>query len=66
MLFNRNLPIRGHKTSLRAFISWIAGMTLRMQCAYLIGAPILKPEMQADTQGKALLLFDSICNAFLP
>ncbi len=28
MLFNRNLPIRCHKTSLRAFISWIAGMEI--------------------------------------
>ncbi len=26
MLFNRNLPTRCQKTSLRAFISWIAGI----------------------------------------
>ena len=35
VLFNGNLPIRCHKTSLRAFVSWI-----RMLCAYSIGAPI--------------------------
>ncbi len=41
MLLNRNLPTRCQKTSLRAFISWIAGMALsRMMCAYSIGAPI--------------------------
>ncbi len=53
VLFNRNLPTRCHKTSLRAFVSWIAGMALcmatyggtwsltcRMSCAYSIGAPI--------------------------
>ncbi len=28
VLFNRNLPIRCHKTSLRAFVSWIADMAL--------------------------------------
>ncbi len=28
VLFNRNLPTRCHKTSLRAFISWVAGMCL--------------------------------------
>ncbi len=43
--FNRNLPTRCHKTSLRAFVSWIAGMALRsltcrMLCAYSIRAPI--------------------------
>ncbi len=31
MLFNRYLPTRCHKTSLRAFISWIAGMALSMR-----------------------------------
>ncbi len=31
MLFNRNLPTRCQKTSLRAFISWIAGMALSMR-----------------------------------
>ncbi len=48
VLLNRNLPTRCHETSLRAFISWIAGMVLsmrwsltcRMLCAYSIGAPI--------------------------
>ncbi len=40
MLFNRNLPTRCQKTSLRAFISWIACMALSMLCAYSIGAPI--------------------------
>ncbi len=30
VLFNRNLPTRCHKTSPRAFISWIAGMALGM------------------------------------
>ena len=46
MLFNGNLSTRCHKTSLRAFISW---------CAYSIGAPILKPEMWADTNGKTII-----------
>ncbi len=49
MLLNRNLPTRCHETTLRAFISWIAGMaiywgkwslTCRMLCEYSIGAPI--------------------------
>ncbi len=31
VLFNRNLPTRCHKTSLRAFVSWIAGMALSMR-----------------------------------
>ncbi len=31
MLLNRNLPTRCQKTSLRAFISWIAGMALSMR-----------------------------------
>ncbi len=97
MLFTRNLPTRCHKTSLRAFISWIAGISLelicRMLCAYsivlsqytsitlpfqtvfnggwssmslynekgLIGAPTLKPEMWADTPGKALSFLKGYC-----
>ncbi len=31
MLFNRTLPTRCQKTSLRAFISWIAGMAPSMR-----------------------------------
>ncbi len=31
MHFNRNLPDRCQKTSLRAFISWIAGMALSIE-----------------------------------
>ncbi len=41
VLFNRNLPTHWHKTSLRAFVSWIAGIALSMMlCVYSIGAPI--------------------------
>ncbi len=59
MLFHMTLPTRCPKASFRAFISWITGMALsiRMLCAYSIGAPILKPEMWADTHWKTLLLF---------
>ncbi len=39
------LPTSCHKTSLRAFISWDAGMARRMPCAYRMVAPLLKPEM---------------------
>ena len=37
-------------------------LACRMLCAYSIGAPILKPEMWADTQGKALSLFAIVIN----
>ncbi len=44
VLFNRNLPTHSHKTSLRAFVSWIAGMTCRMLCVYSIGAGLISRE----------------------
>ncbi len=39
MLFNRNLPTRCPKASLRAFMSWIGGMALsiRKLCAIYLG-----------------------------
>ncbi len=34
--FNKNLPTRCHETSLRTFISWIAGMALSMRYLHVI------------------------------
>ncbi len=54
VLFNRNLPTRCHKTSLRAFISWIAGMDV--VCIFNRGSN----RGWADIQGKALSPFSKL------
>ncbi len=51
MLLNRDLPTRCHENSLRAFISWIAGIFNRGS-----------NRGWADIQGKALSLFFFTCD----
>ncbi len=53
MLFDRNLPTHCHKTSLRAFISWIAGMALRpLKINYLFLSQKIFPFVLASEEKK--------------